>query len=118
MSTKQCVYKLRGIRTELLITDFGSALFISVNQLQKLGTLLYVPIDKMQPIENAAEDKIPPKIHTLLGKDDEYSHLFARVLIDIIPIHQKALILSLAMKEHNPKDTPYIRQMVTENKIW
>ena len=112
--SSQSVYSLNGVRTELIILKFTNTIIVSLNQLQKIGTILLAK----HPLRLQIEDSdVTPTITTLLGKDDTPTHLYARALIEHIP-PEFSLVLFLGLKSHIPKEIPLVVRMVNECKIW
>ena len=112
--SNQSVYSLNGVRTELLILKFSDTILVSLNQLQRIGTVLLA----RHPLKLQIEDSdLAPTIATLLGRDDTPTHTYARALIELIP-SEYSLLLFLGLKSHIPKEIPLVVRMVNECKIW
>ena len=112
--SNQSVYSLNGVRTEIIILKFSDTIIVSLNQLQKIGTILLAK----HPVKLQIEDSdLTPTVATLLGKDDTSTHLYARAIIEHIP-PEYTLVLFLGLKYHIPKEIHLVVRMINECRIW
>ncbi|KAI6653317.1 hypothetical protein LOD99_3841 [Oopsacas minuta] len=111
--TKQSVYLLNGINTEICVIKFSDTILVSLNQINKIGTILLAK----QPPNLFEDSDATPIISTLLGKDDPATHLYARALVEQIP-KQYSLVLFLGLKSHIPEDVKLVVKMFRENMLF
>lgn len=86
-----------GVHTDLVITKYSNATLIVVTQLRKFGTVVQVTSERgRNQVEGGT--RVVYSVNTLLGKDTEEIHLFARVLFEKLGI-QQPLILTVGVKD-------------------
>ena len=82
VNTAHGAFKVDGVHTEVLVTDYGNLVMVVVTQIGKLGTVYYAA----DPGPGGVfEGDLPPEVRTLIGRyDDETLEAAARRLAQIV----------------------------------
>ena len=82
VNTAHGAFKVDGVHTEVLVTDYGNRVMVVVTQIGKLGTVYYAA----DPGPGGVfEGDLPPEVRTLIGRyDDETLEAAARRLAQIV----------------------------------
>tara|TARA_B100000482_G_scaffold93543_1_gene67385 strand:+ start:267 stop:542 length:276 start_codon:yes stop_codon:yes gene_type:complete len=82
VNTAHGAFKVDGVHTEVLVTNYGNRVMVVVTQIGKLGTVYYAA----DPGPGGVfEGDLPPEVRTLIGRyDDETLEAAARRLAQIV----------------------------------
>jgi len=88
---------IAGVHTDLVLTKYSNATLIVVTQLRKFGTVVQVTSERgRNQVEGGTRTVYT--VNTLLGKDSEEVHLFARILKEKLDI-QHPLLLTVGVRD-------------------
>ncbi|XP_012256195.1 proteasome assembly chaperone 3-like [Athalia rosae] len=83
---------IKGIHTDIAIKSYRNRALLIVSQFEKFGSIITVTRE-----ESAKSDVYTVK--TILGKDDDQTHVAARYIAEQISI-EKPLLLSICLKDY------------------
>ena len=105
VNTAHGAFKVDGVHTEVLVTDYGNRVMVVVTQIGKLGTVYYAA----DPGPGGVfEGDLPPEVRTLIGRyDDETLEAAARRLAQIVQSRgvNKPVLVSLGTEPNLPMGT-------------
>ncbi|KAM9991742.1 hypothetical protein ACTFIZ_005131 [Dictyostelium cf. discoideum] len=107
--------KINNVDTDIAISSFADAIFITISQNQKFNTWI-----RASKSDGILLDEPSYQIDTLLGNNqDVLFSIYARQLIENIgETSNKALMLSISITDKSKDTFKQILSTIFENKIW
>ncbi|KAM9986411.1 hypothetical protein ACTFIY_010841 [Dictyostelium cf. discoideum] len=107
--------KIKNVDTDIAISSFADAIFITISQNQKFNTWI-----RASKSDGILLDEPSYQIDTLLGNNqDVLFSIYARQLIENIgETSNKSLMLSISITDKTKDTFKQILSTIFENKIW
>lgn len=114
--SKQKSQLVCGVPTQVVCTAFSSHILVVVTQFGKMGTL--VALEPGPVTGDVSKPVLTTRV--LLGQDEPLTHVFAKNLVTFVSQEagNRAVLLSLALKDRSLEGLQALRNVIQECQVW
>ncbi|XP_049644673.1 proteasome assembly chaperone 3 [Suncus etruscus] len=114
--SKQKSQLVCGVPTQVVCTAFSSHILVVVTQFGKMGTL--VALEPGPVTGDVSKPVLTTRV--LLGQDEPLIHVFAKNLVTFVSQEagNRAVLLSLALKDKSLEGLQALRNVIQECQVW